>query len=322
VLVTAPPLPREEKHSQVDLGEVTLHWTEAGQGPPVLLLHGLNDSHRTWREIWPRLPGRRVLMLDLPGHGMSSRPDAPYTLDWNAAQVARFIEHLDLRNLDLVGHSYGGGVAQWLLLKCRPRIRRLALLSSGGLGRGVYPWLRLASIPFVIEAFGQHFMAPIAGFAMSRATTSDARAEIALLASYLRQPGSARAFSRTVRDVIRWRGQTRYLFDRIEEVDELPPMRLFWGTRDTILPISQGIAIAALLENCELIRFQDRGHFVQWEEPEGFASALQAFLDLPNAPPARLEPHAMQSRASAREADPPRLHCGRAPAFAGGNPRR
>ncbi len=265
---------REEKHSQVDLGEVTLHWTEVGQGPPLLLLHGLNDSHRTWREIWPRLRGRRVLMLDLPGHGLSSRPDAPYTLDWNAAQVARFIEHLDLRSLDLVGHSYGGGVAQWLLLKSRHRIRRLALLSSGGLGHEVYPWLRLASIPFVIEAFGQHFMAPIAGFAMSRATTSDARAEIALLASYLRQPGSARAFSRTVRDVIRWRGQTRSIFDRIEEVDELPPMRLFWGTRDTILPIAQGTALAALLENCELIRFEGRGHFVQWEEPQLFHHAL------------------------------------------------
>jgi len=313
---------REEKHSQVDLGEVTLHWTEVGQGPPLLLLHGLNDSHRTWREIWPRLRGRRVLMLDLPGHGLSSRPAAPYTLDWNAAQVARFIEHLDLRSLDLVGHSYGGGVAQWLLLKSRHRIRRLALLSSGGLGREVYPWLRLASIPFVIEAFGQHFMAPIAGFAMSRATTSDARAEIALLASYLRQSGSARAFSRTVRDVIRWRGQTRNLFDRIEDVDELPPMRLFWGRRDTVLPISQGIAVAALLENCELIRFEGRGHFVQWEEPEGFARALQAFLDLPNAPPVRLKPHAIQSRASAREADRPRLHWGRAPVFAGGNPRR
>jgi pimeloyl-ACP methyl ester carboxylesterase len=315
-------LPREEKHSQVDLGEVTLHWTEVGQGPPLLLLHGLNDSHRTWREIWPRLPGRRVLMLDLPGHGMSNRPDAPYTLDWNATQVARFIEHLDLRNLDLVGHSYGGGVAQWLLLKCRPRIRRLALLSSGGLGREVYPWLRLASVPFVIEAFGQHFMAPIAGFAMSRATTSDARAEIDLLASYLRQPGSARAFSRTVRDVIRWRGQTRSIFDRIEEVDELPPMRLFWGTRDTILPIAQGTALADLLENCDLIRFKGRGHFVQWEEPVEFARALQAFLDFPSAPPARLKPHAMQSRASAREADPPRLCWVRAAAFAGGNPRR
>src|SRR5437899_535665 len=184
-----------------------------------LLLHGLNDSHRTWREIWPRLPGRRVLMLDLPGHGMSSRPDAPYTLDWNATQVARFIERLDLRTLDVVGHSYGGGVAQWLLLKCRARIRRLALLSSGGLGREVYPWLRIASVPFLIEAFGQRWMGPIAGFAMAQATTSDARAEIALLASYLAQPGSARAFSRTVRDVIGWRGQTRNLFDQITEVD-------------------------------------------------------------------------------------------------------
>jgi pimeloyl-ACP methyl ester carboxylesterase len=114
---------------------------------------------------------------------------------------------------------------------------------------------------------------------LARATTSDARAEIALLASYLRQPGSARAFSRTVRDVIRWRGQTRNLFDRIAEIAELPPMRLFWGARDTVLPISQGTAIAALLENCELIRFEDRGHFVHWEDPEGFASALRAFLD-------------------------------------------
>jgi pimeloyl-ACP methyl ester carboxylesterase len=248
-------------------------------------------------------------MLDLPGHGMSSRPDAPYTLDWNATQVARFIEHLALRNLDVVGHSYGGGVAQWLLLKCRRRIRRLALLASGGLGREVYPWLKLASVPFVIEAFGQRWMGPIAGFAMGRATTSDARDEIALLASYLRQPGSARAFSRTVRDVIRWRGQTRNLFDRIREVDDLPPMRLFWGARDTILPISQGTAVAALLENCELIRFEKRGHFVHWEDPEGFASALRAFLDDANVPPVRLKPQAAPSVPA--RASVPRRQAGR-----------
>ena len=287
-----------EKHRQVDLGEVNLHWTEAGQGPPLLLLHGLNDSHRTWREIWPRMPGRRMLMLDLPGHGTSSRPDAPYTLDWNASQVARWIEHLDLRELDLVGHSYGGGVAQWLLLKCRSRIRRLALLSSGGLGREVYPWLRLASTPFLIETFGQRWIGPIAGFAMARATTSDARVEIASLVSYLRQPGSARAFSRTVRDVIRWQGQTRNLFDRVTEITELPPMRLFWGARDVILPISQGTATAAVLENCELIRFENSGHFVHWEEPEAFATALRVFLEARNAPSIRLR--GVSSETSAR----------------------
>jgi len=57
---------------------------------------------------------------------------------------------------------------------------------------------------------------------------------MALLASYLRQPGSARDFSRIVRDVIRWWGQTRNLFDRIRGVDELPPMRLFRGARDSV----------------------------------------------------------------------------------------
>src|SRR5439155_7054283 len=97
--------------------------------------------------------------------------------------------------------------------------------------------------------------------AMAQATTSDARAEIDLLASYLRQPGSARAFSRTVRDVIGWRGQTRNIFDRIAEVSETSPVRLFWGARDTILPISYGTAITASLENCELSRFEDCGHF-------------------------------------------------------------
>ena len=277
-----------ERHGRVDLDDIALHWTEAGHGPPVLFLHGLNDSHRTWREIWRRLPDRRVLMLDLPGHGQSGRPDAPYTLDWNATQVARFIERLDLRNLDIVGHSYGGGVAQWLLLKCRARIRRLALVSSGGLGREVYAWLRLASAPFLIESFGQRWMAPIARFAMARATTSDAREEIALLATSLRQPGSARAFSRTVRDVIRWRGQTRNLFDGIGEVAELLPMRLFWGGRDTILPISQGVAIADRLENCELVRFENCGHFLHWEEPELLATALRAFLEEVDAPPVSL----------------------------------
>jgi len=282
------PAPVGDRHGRIDLGEISLHWTESGQGAPVLFLHGLNDSHRTWREIWRMLPDRRVLMLDLPGHGQSGRPDAPYTLDWNATQVARFIERLDLRNLDIVGHSYGGGVAQWLLLKCRARIRRLALVSSGGLGREVYPWLRLASVPFLIEAFGQGWMPPIARFAMARATTKDAREEIALLAASLRQPGSARAFSRTVRDVIRWRGQTRNFFDRVGDVAELPPMRLFWGARDTILPISQGVAIADRLENCELVQFEHCGHFIHWEEPELFAQALRTFLEEVDAPAARL----------------------------------
>src|SRR5437868_2623866 len=99
-------------------------------------------------------------------------------------------------------------------------------------------------------------------------------------------PGS----SSTVRDVIRWRGQTRNLFERIAEIEELPPMRLFWGARDTILPISQGTRIADRLESCELIRFANAGHFLHWEEPEGVAGALRDFFDSVDTPRVRVKP--------------------------------
>ena len=116
----ATPLASEAKHHHVDLGEVTLHWTEVGEGPPVLLLHGLNDSHRTWREIWPRLPGRRVLMLDLPGHGMSSRPDAPYTLDWNSATVPNGVYALAAKARDAAGNQQTATIVTVIVANITP----------------------------------------------------------------------------------------------------------------------------------------------------------------------------------------------------------
>src|SRR5450755_2478294 len=78
-----------------EIDGVKLHWIEYGEAsdrPPVVLLHGLNDSHLTWRQIAPVLSrSRRVLVLDLPGHGLSGRPDASYELSWYAQTIARWI---------------------------------------------------------------------------------------------------------------------------------------------------------------------------------------------------------------------------------------
>ncbi len=130
-----------------------LHWAELGEGPPLVLLHGLCDSHRTWLKAAPILArNHRVLMLDLAGHGLSERPDASYSLEWHARLVGAWLEALGLEGVDLVGHSYGGGIALWMmLLEHRARIRKLALVAAGGLGRDVSLALRLASIPYVVE---------------------------------------------------------------------------------------------------------------------------------------------------------------------------
>jgi pimeloyl-ACP methyl ester carboxylesterase len=228
-----------------------------------------------------------VLMLDLAGHGLSDRPDASYTLAWHARTVIHWLDALGVDDVDVVGHSFGGGVAQWMLLEHRPRVRRLALVASGGLGRDVSLPLRLASIPLVVERFGQPFMGRGTSMALGGGGAFD-RAEIRELSRMNAIPGTARAFARSVRDVIDWRGQHRQFFDRAAEIHDLPPIALFWGARDPIIPIAHALAAVSRLAGVELTRFERSGHFPHREEPARFVEALESYLGARVAPHARL----------------------------------
>lgn len=278
---------------------VDLHWAELGDGPPLVLLHGLCDSHRTWFPVAARLARRRrVLMLDLAGHGDSSRPDASYSLAWHADLVGAWLERLGLESVDLVGHSYGGGVAQWMLLDHRDRVRRLVLEAAGGLGREVGVALRWASFPVVVERLGQPFMAFGTTRALASAGAAFSAPEIAELAAFNARPGTARAFSRSVRDVIDGRGQHRHFLDRAHEIASLPPIAIFWGDRDPLIPIEHGVAAIDRLDGAEFVRFAGVGHFPHRQVPDRFVDALEAFLDAPEMPSARLriEPDVARGR--------------------------
>jgi len=227
-------------------------------------------------------------MPDLAGHGVSGRPDATYALDWHARIVAGWLDALGLDEVDLVGHSYGGGIAQWMLLEHRRRVRRLALVAAGGLGREVGLSLRLASFPFVVERFGQPFMARGTTMALNAAGSAYSAEEIAVLARMNAVPGTSRAFARSVRDVINLGGQHRHFLDRAREVHDLPPIAIFWGEDDTLIPIRHGVDAAALMAGVTLTRFAGCGHFPHRQEPELFVAALEAFLDAPVQPGAHL----------------------------------
>lgn len=279
------------RHHRTRVDGISLHWVEMGEGrgrPPVVLLHGLYDSLRTWTHVDARLAAdRRVLLLDLPGHGLSDRPDASYALAWYARVVARWIVALGLAEVDVVGHSFGGGVAQMLLLECPERIRRLVLVASGGLGREIRPVLRLASVPVVVETFGQPFMGFGTRLAL-RAGSGFSKKDIEELAAMNAKPGSARAFARTVRDIIDWRGQRRGFFERVNEVAQLPPIAVFWGDRDRIIPIAHGRKLVKALEGVVFVTFEGCGHYLHREQPDAFVRALRAFLDAPRVPAAKL----------------------------------
>jgi pimeloyl-ACP methyl ester carboxylesterase len=282
----------DRHHHFTDVEGCRLHWVELGESagkPPLLLLHGLNDCHLTWKGIAPELArGRRVLALDLPGHGLSGRPDASYELRWYARIMARWFAALALGTVDVVGHSFGGGVALVMLLECPERIRRLVLVSSGGLGREIAVGLRLASIPGVIERFGQPFMGPGTRLALKATCDVLSKEEVATLSAMNARRGSARVFARTVRDVIDWRGQRYTFFKRANELGRLPCIGVFWGAKDTIIPASHAQALADCLDGVRLRLFDGCGHYPHHERRDAFVAALRDFVDDPSVPRACL----------------------------------
>ncbi len=283
----------EPRHFFVSIDGLRLHWAEMGgatDNAPVVLLHGMLDAHLTWKVIGHALAtDRRVLMPDLVGCGLSERPDASYELGWHAHVIARWLETLGLECVDVIGHSFGGGVAQMLLLECPARIRRMVLVASGGLGRSVGFWLRLAgAFPRVVELFGQPFMA----FGTRRALAGEramSEQDITALSALNATHGSARAFARSVRDVIDWRGQRRIFSERARELTRLPPVALFWGDRDTIIPIDHAKAFTESVEGVVFKHFPGCGHYLHQERPEAFVRAVRDFLDDPSAIAVRLK---------------------------------
>jgi pimeloyl-ACP methyl ester carboxylesterase len=164
-------------------------------------------------------------------------------------------------------------------------------VSSGGLGREIAVGLRLAAIPGIVERFGQPFMGPGTRLALKVTGQLLSKDEVATLSAMNARSGSARAFARTVHDVIDWRGQRQTFFKRASELAQLPPIAVFWGDRDPIIPPSHAKALADCLEGVRMSLFDCCGHYPHHEQPDAFVNALRDFVDEATVSRARLRDH-------------------------------
>src|SRR5262249_3542947 len=149
--------------------------------------HGLFDDSLTWRKVVPALAcSHTVIAPDLFGHGESDAPsDGDYSLTGHAGTLYDLLEVLGHHRVTIVGHSLGGGIAMSFACKYPGRVRRMALISSGGFGREVHPLLRALSLPG-------------AGLALRLLTMRPTLGLLAWLARHARKAG-ARTPARTVR---------------------------------------------------------------------------------------------------------------------------
>jgi pimeloyl-ACP methyl ester carboxylesterase len=270
------------------INNISIAWSEMGSGAPLVLIHGFQDTHRVWAKVAPLLAvDFHVLMIDLPGSGLSDRPDAPYTLAWYARMIAAWMEAIDLKHAHICAHSFGGGIAQWLLLKNRQRVDRLALLSPGGMGREVGMWLKYATFPalgpMLTPLVVRRVIPLLMRFSPGIFGNRDS-GEIKRYIEMMRIPGTHLAFQRSVAGVINLFGQYMQTKQRSQEIDVLPPMALFWGEKDRILPMKHGRSMLAQSTGITLTTYPNCGHFPQLDIAPIFAHDLKEFLCDPNRP--------------------------------------
>lgn len=282
-----------ERHETAVLG-TTIAWGGMGNGPPLVLLHGLQDSHRTWRRTAPHLAARfRVLMPDLAWHGWSGRPDAPYTLAWHAGMIAAWMEAVGVPTAHVCGHSYGGGIAQWMVLEQRKRIDRLALVSSGGLGRDVALGMRLAAFPFLgrlLTPVAMRHIVPVV-LKLTPGTFGDMEPEEQeMFVRWTRIPGTDRAFRRSLEGVIGFFGQRVRTAQHAGEVTDMPTTAIFWGEKDPIIPVRHGREAVQRSVGIGLTVYKGCGHYPHLDNPEEFARDLMSFLADPRRRTVKIRP--------------------------------
>ncbi|HWI95140.1 MAG TPA: alpha/beta fold hydrolase [Solirubrobacterales bacterium] len=276
--------------AEVSFETVTLHGRESGylvggEGPVLLLIHGMAGTCENWREvIEPLARHHTVIAPDLPGHGLSAGGSGDYSLGNLAAGLRDLLLVLGHERATIAGHSLGGGIAMQFSYQFPEMVERLILVSSGGLGLEVSPVLRAAALPgadlFIAATAttGQKIGGAI-GRGLLKVGMKPAAdvAEVARGYGSLAEPERRKAFLATLRSVVGTEGQRVSAADRFYLAEEVPVL-IVWGARDPIIPASHGEDAHRALPGSRLEIFDGVGHLPQVEQPSRFITVLEDFL--------------------------------------------
>jgi pimeloyl-ACP methyl ester carboxylesterase len=313
----APPTTKKRERHVAPVGtfervEVLMHglrvnFTIAGEGPPVVLIHGVAGRAAQWDQIVQLLAVKHTVVApDLLGHGESAKPRGDYSLGAHASGIRDLLVGLDIARATVVGHSLGGGIAMQFAYQFPERCERLVLVSSGGLGEEVHPLLRAATLPgseFVLPLLAHPRLLEVASViprALGRIGlhTGPDLTEMARGYQSLSNAEARSAFVHTLRSVIDPTGQRINACDRLYLASKMPSL-IMWGKRDRIIPVEHAQPAHQGMPGSRLELFDGAGHFPQLDDPLRFARTLEEFFA--ETEPARLDTGMMRELVLARD---------------------
>jgi pimeloyl-ACP methyl ester carboxylesterase len=243
-----------------------VRYYKAGQGEPLLVVHGGGGDAATWLDnILELSENYTVYAPDLPGFGGSQALDGDCYVPELTTFISDFSDNLGLDSFHIIGHSIGGGIALNYALESPHRIKKLILISSLCMGHEIALWVRILSLParyigsvlkFGLRGVKWIFTSLLAPFKLVIPLTS-----------------TSLGFGKSISN---FKEQTLVFANRFSEI--MIPTLLVWGAKDPIVPVKHAYAAAEVIPDCRIKVFENRGHNVHRDEIDQFSSIVNRFL--------------------------------------------
>jgi non-heme chloroperoxidase len=249
---------------------ITLEYVRRGDpsGVPVIFLHGVTDSWRSFEWMLPHLPTTiNAYAISVRGHGGSDRPAHGYETEDFARDIDGFMERLEMPSAVVVGHSMGSGIALQFALDYPSRTRALVLMGA------MNKWSGTADIDQLVATVARFTdtvdPAFVLDFQLSTVATSvPAIIEVAVEES-LRVP--ARVWKEAFAGIAQ--------FDVSQELSKIDvPTLIVWGGKETITTFQGQEALVRGLKRARLVVYEHAGHAVHWDEPQRTARDITRFV--------------------------------------------
>lgn len=255
---------------RLDVGDIQLYYEIAGQGQPIVFIHGLGSSTRDWAaqvDFFSKM--YRTVTFDLRGHGRSAKPKGRYSIPLFAADTAGLIETLELAPAHVVGISLGGMVALQLAVDAPPLVKSLVVANSVAEYRlrSLKDWLLALRRLFIVHGLGMRRM----GQFLSKQLFIKPD-QVALSRSFIERwaENDRWTYSAAMRAIAGWS-----VLDRLGEI-RCPT--LIVSADEDVFPLAVKQAYAAKIPQAKVVIIPDSRHFTTLERPEAFNKSLLAFL--------------------------------------------
>lgn len=262
-----------------DIGGARVKYLDYGDGPPLLLIHGMAGTWTSWMANLPELGERyRVIAVDLPGFGGSDPLPRRAPFGGYVERLLGLLDHLGIPSVAVFGHSLGGLVTLAFASRAPKRVRCVVLVSGGGVELSR---VRLAAIQGVFWVF--KFLLAVPGF---RYVLSDSPVGRFVLKAAVYDPGKVPAdllrhmipakVTPGFMDAVSLGGRA---LSMIDPRGVTAPVLMIWGAEDHILPVSTAHLMEAELPDAELVVLDEVGHCAMFESPHQFILLVLDFLE-------------------------------------------